>query len=234
MKIYGFVLLILLFFLSCKEENKLNFYFPENAGVDTIPFIFDSKSNLILLEVSIQDHPYQLIFDTGSPRTLLDSSIPVKDVSSDTLYFRDLLNQKHSYFMAEVDTLKLGKMRVINHNAYRQRKLNLDGIMGEDIMENWVWKIDLLQQEMQVSKDVEDLGHSGISLPFKRKGQFIYLTCIINGTEIDLMVDTGFSGFVSIDRKTADSLSFFGKSPVFWEGESSMHPDNPFAISPYK
>ncbi len=148
--------------------------FPENVMVDTIPF---SKPfvNYISLEVLVKDKAYNLIFDSGSEKTLINSSIPSTKISTDTVFFDDIYNQPHPSFQVLLDTLKIGGIKVIQMDSYLQRDLNFDGIFGGDIMKELVWKIDLFNQKIYVTKDVVNFNLKDAGIPFRRKGNNIYI-----------------------------------------------------------
>lgn len=214
---------------SCITEKEQYIIFPNMELIDTIPFSSTPDSNIILLEVQVDKNPYQFIFDTGSETTLINSDISSVIVSSDTIFFRDVFYELHSAHKVKVDTFTLGKIKVIGKNSYHQRKLNLDGVIGDDIIREFVWKFDLYNRNMYVSKDIINFDVDAVSVPFQRYGQFILITCQINNRNIDLIVDTGYNGFVSINKATADTIFTFHHPPLFWEGLSVKQIGNPYA-----
>lgn len=216
-------------FIACKQERTHTIIFPEDLAVDTIPFASEPTSNLILLEALVKGNPYHLIFDSGSPTTLINSTIPVYKIFSDTVFFHDIQFQQHTSFRVLLDTLNLGGIKVINMDSYIQRNLNMDGMLGVDIIENFAWKFDLINRKMYVTKDVKNFELKGNSIPFKRKGQYIFIECNFDGIVMELIVDTGYGGFISIDKNTIGSAFKLEKEPVFWEGVSTRQMGNPYA-----
>jgi hypothetical protein len=170
---------------ACSTEKEQYIIFPDLALIDTIPFSSTPDSNIILLEVQVDKNPYQFIFDTGSETTLINSDISSVLVSSDTIFFRDVFYDLHSAYKVKVDTFTLGKIKVVGKDSYHQRKLNLDGIIGDDIIREFVWKFDLYNRNMYVSKDINNFDIDAVSVPFRRYGQFILITCEINNRDID-------------------------------------------------
>ena len=205
--------------------------FQHNQSVDTLPFASGPDSNIILLAAVVDGTQYKLVFDSGSPTSLLSSSIPSSKISSDTVFFNDIVNQTHVSFQVLVDTLQLGGLLVINQNSYTQRDLNFDGILGDDILGKLVWKIDLFNRKIYVTRDIKNFHVMNDGIPITKKGPYITMTCSISNVEFDLIIDTGYSGFISMNKKMADTILTYSKEPVFWEGISTLGRGNPY-LSP--
>lgn len=221
------------FIFSCKEIEKSTIEFPENSIVDTIPFI-TPFSNKVVLEAYVNKEPYSLVFDTGAEFTLINSTIPSKKLSSDTVYFNDFLRQLHSSFRVLVDTLQIGGLKIVNMDSYLQRDLNLDGIVGGDIMEDFVWKMDFYNQRILVTKEVSNFNPKNDGIPFIKTGNNIYIQSKINGSSMTLLVDTGHDGFISINKNKITAHPKAVTDPVFWEDNSILHSVNHFASKSYR
>src|SRR5690606_32578045 len=138
--------LVILFF-SCKEEETVVIQFPENIIVDTIP-LYNTFPDKLLIEVLINGERFKFLFDSGSDKTIINSSIASKITSMDTVFLYDVANKVHPSFQVSIDTLQIGGLKVIQMDSYLQRDLNLDGILGVDIIGNLVWKIDLIDRKI--------------------------------------------------------------------------------------
>lgn len=223
----------LLFALSCNEKIEHEIVFPPNLIIDTLLFSSEPASNHVLLKATVGDESYNLTFDSGSPTTLINSKVKTRRISSDTVFFNDILLQQHPSFRVSIDTLQLGRLKVINGNSYLQRNLNFDGMLGDDIIRNFVWKFDLINRRMYVTKDISNFKISGKSIPFYRKNQHIFIIVNIEDTDVELIVDTGYSGFITIDKLNYDAISSSPTKPVFWEGVSTRQSGNPYASSEF-
>lgn len=228
-----FFLIYQLLLLSCKDEAVPKIVFRHSLSVITLPFASGPDSNIILLTAKVRDKQYKLVFDSGSPTSLLDSSVPSSRVSSDTVFFKDIVNQSYASFQVLVDTLQLGELLVINQSSYSQRDLNIDGILGDDILRTLVWKIDLLNRKVFVTKDIKNLDITEEGIPFIRKGPYIAIRCSISGVELDLIIDTGYSGFISMNKNMSDTLNLYHEKPIFWEGISTLGRGNPYSSTTY-
>src|SRR5690554_5787766 len=234
MKIGKLVFLISsLLFLSCKNERVSKTIFTTNQSIDTLPFASGPASNIILLEAIVQGEQYKLVFDSGSSTTLLDLSIPSTTISSDTIFFNDIVNRSHASFQVLIDTLRLGGLQVVNRNTYTQRSLNIDGILGDDIIGELVWKIDLFNRKMYVTRDLANFQIVDEGIPFTRNGPYITIKCEVAGVALELIVDTGYSGFISMNKAMADTILHYPKAPIFWEGVSTLGRGNPYASSSF-
>lgn len=234
MKISSLIHLICsLLLIACKNEEVSEIVFEHDQLVDTLAFASGPDSNIILLAASVHGEQYNFVFDSGSPTSLLNSSIPSSRISSDTIFFNDIINKSHASFPVLVDTLRLGGLLVINQNSYTQRDLNIDGILGDDILKNLVWKIDLINRKIYVTQDIDNFHVVQDGISFKRKGPYIAITCSISNVKLDLIIDTGYSGFISMNKKMADTLLVYPEEPIFWEGISTLGRGNPYSSASY-
>jgi predicted aspartyl protease len=223
----------ILFALSCTGRTEPQIVFPPNLIIDTIPFASEPASNHVLLQASVGGESYNLTFDSGSPTTLVNSKVMSRRISYDTVFFSDLLLRQHPSFRVSIDTLQLGKLKVINMDSYLQRNLNFDGMLGDDIIRKFIWKFDLINRRMYVTDHIRNFQTTGISIPFYRKGEHIFITINIDNSDIELIVDTGYSGFITINKRNYDSLFPSPKTSVFWEGVSTRQFGNPYASSEF-
>jgi len=174
-----------------------------------------------------------MVFDSGTSTTLINSTIPSSQISPDTSFFNDIVNQTHGSFQVVVDTLQLGKLKIAHMDSYRQRNLNIDGILGDDIIGDLVWKIDLFNRKIYVARDVADFQVLDEGIPFTRDGAYITIKCEVAGVALDLIVDTGYSGFMSMNKAMADTILKYPKDPISWEGVSTLGRGNPYASSSF-
>lgn len=226
---FFFIIISILFSLSCAERNEPQVYFPFNVFIDTLPFVSTPTSPQILLMVKVQDRPYHLVLDTGNPQTLLNSDVPSKKIKH--THFHNILLQCVPANQVLVDTLELGGIKILNLDSYQQRNLNIDGILGSDIIKNFVWKIDLLHHKAYVTQDITNFGSLGEGIPFKWQGEHIAVNATVKGIKMDLVLDTGYSGFINLNKSSIDSLGDF--EPIFWEGISTRQVGNPYALPSY-
>jgi hypothetical protein len=220
-------------FLSCNQENKEEATLCSPYGIDTIPFSSDPKSNIFSLQAVIQEKPYSMIFDTGAPNTILHSKIPSKIITGDTVFFHNILLQPLPSVRVFIDTLQIGKIKIINKDSYLQRDLNFDGIIGQDIIGGLVWKLDLINRNAYVAESIDHFKYNGKGIPFFQKGGHLYIQLEFEGMKKYCIIDTGFGGFIRLGTNNVDLSFLIKKNPVFWKGISTMHVGNPFLIPDY-
>lgn len=215
---------------SCSSD-RTSIIFLDDHIIDTLPFASEPFSNIVQLETIVKDKGYKFVFDTGTSRSLINSEIPTKKASDDTTYFLDIINQRHSAVQVVVDTIQIGKMKVVNLDYVRQRSLNIDGILGNDIIGNLMWKIDFFNQKVYATQDIKNFDIKSEGIPITRNGPYITMKCSISNKELDLIIDTGYSGFISMNKNLADSLLHYSEKPIIWEGVSTLGRGNPY-LSP--
>jgi len=215
---------------SCSSD-RTSIIFLDNHIIDTLPFASEPFSNIIQLETIVKDKGYKFVFDTGTSKSLLNSEIPTKKFSDDTTYFLDIINHQHSAIQVVVDTIQIGKMKVFDMDYVRQRSLNIDGILGNDILGNLVWKIDFFNRKVYATQDVKNFHVMSEGIPITRNGSYITMKCSISNRELELVIDTGYGGFMSLNKDIADTALHRYSKPIVWEGVSTLGRGNPY-LSP--
>src|SRR5690606_28145693 len=232
MTMYKYVVVFFILALFSCEEKVESIVIENDKAIDTLKFASSLESNILELDASIKGKIYKLVFDTGSPTTLLNSSIPSKKFFTDTVFFRDIVNNTHFSYRAAIDTLMIGKIQVLNKKTYEQRKLNIDGIIGSDIIQNFVWKIDFVNGNVYVSDDPNQLLANEVGIPLDDQGPYSTIKLTIADVPIDCVVDTGYSGFISINKHLSDS-TLYPKNLVQWEGISTLGSGNPYSLASF-
>src|SRR5690606_27658855 len=171
--IYGFLVVVLTTVMQSCSSHRTSIIFLDNHIIDTLPFASEPFSNIIQLETIVKDKGYKFVFDTGTSKSLLNSEIPTKKFSDDTTYFLDIINHQHSAIQVVVDTIQIGKMKVFDMHYVRQRSLNIDGILGNEILGNLVWKIDFFNRKVYATQDVKNFHVMSEGIPITRNGSYI-------------------------------------------------------------
>ena len=111
-----------------------------------------------------------------------------------------------------IDKIVLGKT-IYNPNGvpfyYSKHFSDVIGIIGGDILKHFVWKIDNLHRKVYFSQDTSAfLFNDCIAVPFDLKANLPYVICYVNGKLHNVLLDTGYPGFLHIIDKTSieDSL----------------------------
>src|SRR5690606_18911365 len=105
---------------------------------------------------------------------------------------------------------------------YSQRDLNIDGILGNDIIGSLVWKFDFFNRKIYVTQDIKNFQVMSEGIPLTRNGSYIVMKCSISNEELDLIIDTGYGGFISINKEMVDNLLDRSDEVIFWEGVSTL------------
>lgn len=151
----------LYFFVIC----VLGFLSTAQAQIATIPFVNDG---LMYVKVKVNNHPEPLnfVFDTGASTVVLDEKIAAKiGVKADyqqpaegaggTEMYNIALSQKF-----QVGTITLGDAHTVLVDLERLTKRGnnpIDGIIGYNIMREYVTHIDYDQEVIQLYKSISDI-----------------------------------------------------------------------------
>ena len=144
------------------------------AQVETITF---EEDGLVFIDVKVNNHKEFLsfVFDTGASTTVLDSTVAKRlGIASTYSQSTEGANGSKVYDIATGQTVHVGKMKVTNSNLVlvnleklsEKSDRSLDGIIGYDLLSNFVTKFDFKKGEMsfyEKAKDIPDLGQYEIT-----------------------------------------------------------------------
>lgn len=129
-----------------------------NTGIISLPFRYSGA--LIELEAHINNRAYRIAFDTGSETLLLDKSIMARDrIQTSLIGSQDLLSTDGSGSGIEIrqlDKIKIGlnlkKVTTVATDLKRLRAygLNVDGLIGYDLMASGVVTINFSTRTLQI------------------------------------------------------------------------------------
>lgn len=206
-------------FVSCNSTEPTNghFHFPAGLEVDTIPFRF-GENNHILVAVTIEGQRYDFVFDSGAARTTTRHGIPFRKVDQDTAYLIDAYGQAYNASFVSLDTLRIGKLAISDLSQVFQTAMDIDGIIGGDILRHLAWKIDFAKRHIYAAKTSTLFGvdHRD-GMYFRLRENSPYTTCHIDGTAIETLIDTGNSDLLTINnRHLTDRFSMLTDRITSW------------------
>ena len=162
------------------------------------------------MEVKIEGESFRFLFDTGAPMVVspeLADKFNMKKVSSK--YVTDSNNSRKKQKYVQIDSLKIGRQEFKDLVAIEIDLkyapviacLNIDGIIGANLMRLATWKIDYVDQVMHFSNNMQAYQpkKNPIVLPFKTKATFTPV--------VDLMIDSNIIKNVTFDTGSGSAIS---------------------------
>ncbi len=229
MKALDLLLLTLITFSNCRlisafkvrdamqEEKIMQFGFKRALS-------FRYEKGLIVVEASIDNEPYNFIFDTGAS-TIIDDDFAKK------VKYKKIGIQKHKDTRGKNKKLKVIKINKVSIGGIDFSDIvtsisDLDklknttcidfvGILGANVMNKCVWQIDYQKKIIILTDSRDSLMQSSSRKTFDfyaegKKTPKIRLT--INGKYIDeVLLDTGSSGGVDLPEKYIQELGITNK-----------------------
>ena len=183
---------------------------------ETIPF--ENKLGLAIVKVKIGQESYDFLFDTGAPLTVsnkLHERFKYKVLSSGG--FRDSENQRTTVEYVEVPSLFIGNQEFINQTAVVTnfennpliKCLEIDGIIGSNLMRYCNWTIDFSEQSMTLFTQPPVFDSSRqFELPFKASNQYdAKIDFNIGKAKLsNIKLDYGSNGAISVPNKIYNTL----------------------------
>jgi hypothetical protein len=192
---------------------------PEEIYQDSIAFT--RQSRLIIFPVTIQGKTYRFLFDTGAPMVVseeLAKTLKMKRVSRKSVGDSQGKREKLNY--VRMDEITVGHKSFTNLTAIVAdlkrapaiNCLNIDGIVGGNLMRMAIWDIDYEKEVMYFTNDFEHFepDTNAFVMPFETKvtGTPIVTLVVESDTLKNITFDTGSAGGLSVfkERIKSDSI----------------------------
>lgn len=175
-------------------------------------FPFEIKTGHLQIPVKVNGIDFLFYLDTGAPTAVssrLARQLEIKPVKLgervDTLVTIDDLN------FGGMSYNDVGGILVNSNDLFKRSCTTIDGLVGANVMNKNIWQIDYVNKQIVVTNNMEDLRHidSAIQIPFTTapftKTPILELT-LDNGQTVQLVYDTGFNGYVTLNTDSADKF----------------------------
>ena len=196
---------------------------------------FETRLNLIILPVQIRGETYRFLFDTGAPNVIskeLSEKLQLKTIASGNV--GDSQGKKNKLGVVKIDTIGVGGVYfqntaavVADLNEAEIACLEIDGILGANLMRFAYWKIDSENKVLTLSSDLDTLItelQECYTLPFKPVTTYTpRVSMALNDTLIEsITYDTGFGGYLSLS-KSVDLDPKFQLAEYFGYGSAGLY-----------
>ncbi len=192
-----------------------------------MPFYINNFSEFdYIYKVNIKGVNYNFLLDTGADVTAIDNDIISKISSpvdreniSNHVKWMDLVTSHGSRSELELyysPSIKLGG-EVISSDVVVSFELgflknaigvDIDGIIGMDIINHFVWEFDNLNRKLSVYKLKEDLSKYNNCISYDNEEGRIFIPIFINKIPIYFKLDTGNNGSLSVSLEVSDLIKF--------------------------
>lgn len=176
---------------------------------------FEMRLGLIIIKVHIEGNDYDFLFDTGAPNVVtLELGEKLKLKSAGKSYTRGSQGERHRVDYANIDKLQIGGLNYTNTTAAIMdfsksvtiECMDIDGILGANVMRNSVWQIDYERQEITITNSTDSLFFSNNldTIPFtvKHTGTPMIDVQIGNIIQKRVTLDTGSGGHIDLNYDT--------------------------------
>jgi hypothetical protein len=176
------------------------------------------RNGFHILPVVIRGKSYRFLLDTAAPLSIskaLQGELEFKVVSSGHIVDVNQNRKKVDY--VAIDSLLIGVVTFIGQTAFVGdfqsnpliKCLDIDGIVGSNLMRHCNWTIDYLQESISLTNqvDLEALGNYS-SVPFNSDQQYNMLLDVGFGAVkvSNLTIDYGYNGSVSLPANVFDAM----------------------------
>ena len=220
-KIIFFFLVLATLLTSCNAFKTVSLMkrgsVQQKEFTTTIPF--EMRRGLIVLKVGIAGEVYDFILDTGAPNVVskelaekLNLEKKVERKVGDTKI------KKSDLGFAEVENIEIGGINFLNTGAAIAdlqmsdaiRCLDIDGLIGSNLMRKAIWKFDYQAQLITISNKMEafELGNDVLKIPFTTslQGTPVLNVKLDSTTHQNAIIDLGSNGGFSFNEKSGRSI----------------------------
>ncbi|MCT4622962.1 MAG: retroviral-like aspartic protease family protein, partial [Schleiferiaceae bacterium] len=215
MKTFKIAIQVLVVFVitSCTSISKLY-----NSG--SVPqeefsgrIAFETMFDLIILPVEIEGKQYRFLFDTGAPMVIskeLREQLELKAAAKSGVTDSQGKTERLDYVwlkevkLAGIEFKKTGAIVADLRKAPEIACMDIDGILGANLMKLAHWKIDSKNNAMYFAsrKDQLEIPDSEpLVLPFKMKRTYTPVVDLVVDDSVEVnnaTFDTGFAGYLSL------------------------------------
>ncbi len=173
----------------------------------------EATNQLLIVPVTIKGNTYRFLFDTGAPFSVseeLQNKFQFNMLNKATLTDSD--KSRSSVEIIEVDTINIGKIAFTNQTAFvanfKQNAiikcLNIDGIIGSNLMKHCNWTIDMQNEFITLYKGYKLTDQDTfVTIPFSKNTQYdIILDVKVGKTTVsNIKIDYGSNGSLTLPEK---------------------------------
>jgi len=203
---------------SCTHNSPPKaFTFPKHFNVQ-VPFRRDNKGIIISTYWGLANKEYQLYLDNHSPTWANDDIIsnnPSASKSNDFLFSTTTADGKSiegDVYLC--DSISIGNLRFKNVLFYnisnKQIAGKSDGVIGENIMSEGIWKIDFRDNILTIASSVDSIKEmeQTILLPAVFTSKAIEVEAgFRNGIKKKVELDLGYNGYIMMSSFAFDSIA---------------------------
>lgn len=215
-----FLIFSLLLLTSCQQQLIGLFqkgeYMRHNEVIE-VPFTVEN--GLMIIPVDIEGETYRFLFDTGAPNVVsTELSERLKLKKSRSIKTVDSQGNESLLDYVKVQKINISGAAFVNTTAavadLKQAEaiacLNIDGLIGANLMRKAFWQIDSQKNVIRIASDFDQLTRpvNGYIVPFTTQVTGTPLIHLKIG-QVDvkkLTMDTGSVGFLSTDSESYNGL----------------------------
>ena len=176
---------------------------------------FEMRLGLIIVKVTIEGNEYDFLFDTGAPNVVsLELAEKLQLKSAGKTFTRGSQGERHKIDYSNIDNLQIGGLNYQNTTAAIMdltkavaiECMDIDGILGANVMRNSIWQIDYQKQLMTITNSTDSLTFTNSldTIPFtpKHTGTPKIKVQIGDIIQSGVTLDTGSGGHIDLNYNT--------------------------------
>lgn len=217
------LLTTILLLTSCSAKKKFGKLFTEGYTEQesfNVKIPFENKFGLIVIKVELNNETYDFILDSGATNVL--SKELAKTLGNKGLFTvnnGDSQGNSQQLDITKIEEISIGGVKFAETGSgiidFSQSIdigcMEVDGIIGSNLMRLAVWKIDFRNQIITITNTKESLslGHKTKKIPFYTYGEEDKPFCnvkINNVDEKNVIIDLGSNGGFSLSYSTYEKI----------------------------
>jgi predicted aspartyl protease len=230
---YAFVFLLLS--IQCSGQSaKDQLKIANSANTELKDFFqelsFVDKAGYFIIPVKIGTDTYEYIFDTGGYNTVTSEIIKKNELPELMKVKVGSSNQiKSEIKLSKIPRLTIGNVPFDNVGVFIFdfdespiiKCYTNGGLIGKGIIKECIWQIDYQNKLIRIADHIDKMPNLDNSIKLKIEFDKVFNPFIeaqINGQTEKFLLDFGYGGFISLNQKTAEKLSFINTTEINGEG----------------
>jgi len=217
--LFGSLLLFSLLFSSCSMHWSKAL---RKGQVQETPFrqkmSATNKGGLLFLPVYLKGKEYLFLFDSGAPTSIskeLQKEWGYEQISSGKMVDTD--GNRFAIDYIQIDEIKIGGISFLDQTAFVAdfnanpilECLEIDGIVGSNLMRFCNWEIDLVKEEVELFSSIDSSQiQDYTAIPFRTDMQFnVLVDLLIDSLKVrNITLDFGSNGFLNLPEHSFNAL----------------------------
>jgi hypothetical protein len=214
-----FLIISLIVLAICKGPLKLASERKEKRHI--LSFNLNREGH-IQTKIRVKKNEFDVIFDTGTYNSVIQNLVP-GDLGQKQFKLTGHDGTTGDYPSRIVDTVQLGTLKIVRHEfvLHDSRNTSSSGIIGMDILKNYTMIVNFASHTIELTQNTTNPSLDSLNYgKINTDSGLAFMSLPIGKVNYNLLLDTGYDGFVDINIAT--SKANISGEKAEWVGRDNL------------